>query len=666
MIIDKIEALRAQIRKANQNYYLYDNPTISDAQYDNLLRELQELEAQYPQYKTPDSPTQRVGATPVEKFNLVNHAIPLLSLDNAMNDEEIKDFLSRLIKNLTESRPLEIVAEPKIDGLAVELVYEKGLLIQGSTRGDGATGEDITQNLKTIQSIPLKLDHSQIDFPSLLEVRGEVYMNKKGFERLNRQQLEDGNQPFANPRNAAAGSLRQLDPKITARRPLNIFCYSPGRYEGITFASHWDFLQALPKWGFRINPLIKICHNLDEMLAYKQELEENRENLDYDIDGVVFKVNSFLQQNLLGIKSRSPRWAIAGKFKARQEIAQIEKINASVGRTGAITPVAVLKPVSIGGVTVTHATLHNQDEIDKKDIREGDWVVVQRAGDVIPQIVKSIPERRDGSERPYKIPEQCPVCGSHVRRSEDEAKHKCTNINCPARLKGCIRHFVSKNAMDIDGFGDKLTEILVDKNIITNVADIYTLTKEKIANLDRQGDKSAENLISAIAGSKKTTLARFLHALGIANVGQFLGKLLEKEFGSLEKLIHADLEKLNAIDQIGPVVAQSIFNFFSEEHNQETVQRLLEYGIEFEKCRQQDDERLKGQTFVITGTLSGLSRTDAKNLIEQKGGKVSSAVSRNTDYLVCGENPGSKLTKAKEYHVKILKEEEFQELLKDE
>jgi len=666
MIIDKIESLRAQIHTANTEYYVNDNPTISDAQYDDLMRELHQLEEEYPQYKTADSPTQRVGAPPLDKFNLVDHAIPLLSLDNAMNDDELSDFVDRVAKNLSTNSNIEFIAEPKIDGLAVELVYENGIFVQGSTRGNGITGEDITQNLKTINSIPLKLDNSKMNYPSILEVRGEVYMDKKGFDKLNERQIDEGNQPFANPRNAAAGSLRQLNSKITAKRPLNIFCYSLGRCEGVEFTTHWEFIQTLPNWGFRTNPMIKKCSNLQEMLDFQHNLEENRESLDYDIDGVVFKVNSIYNQNLLGVKSRSPRWAIAGKFKARQEITQIEQINASVGRTGAITPVAVVKPVNVGGVTVTHATLHNQDEIDRKDIRKGDWVVIQRAGDVIPQIVKSIPERRTGEEKLYRIPEECPVCGSHIIRFENEVKHRCTNINCNARLKGSIKHFVSKNAMDIDGFGEKLVETLVDENIITNIADIYKISKDQIINLERQGEKSADNLITAIANSKHTTLGRFLHALGIANVGQYLGKLLEKEFGSLENLMKADEETLNAIDQIGPIVAESIFNFFNEEHNKETVMRLIEYGITFKENTIPSNGIFTGKSFVITGTLIDMKRSDAKKIIENNGGKVSSAVSKNTDYLVCGENPGSKFSKAQNLNINILNEEAFKELLNDE
>ncbi len=662
-ITNQIKSLRKIIRNANQAYYVLDNPQISDSEYDKLLRELQNLEEQHPELITSDSPTQRVGAQPLSKFNLVNHAIPLLSLDNAMNDGELSDFMERIYRNLPDEKNIEFIAEPKIDGLAVELVYENGIFVQGSTRGNGITGEDITQNLRTIKSIPLKVQSDKIKIPKILEVRGEVYIDTLGFEKLNDFQLANEKQPFANPRNAAAGSLRQLNSSITAQRPLKIFCYSLGRCEGFEFDTHFDFIQTLPKWGFRTNPLIKKCKSTQEMLDFKHNLEEIRETLDYDIDGVVFKVNSIIQQKTLGIKSRSPRWAIAGKFKARQEITQIINIEVGVGRTGAITPVAVLKPVNVGGVIVTHATLHNQDEIDRKDIRINDWVVVQRAGDVIPQVVKSIIERRTGNEQIYKIPAECPECGSQISRIEDEAKHKCTNINCKARLKGSIKHFVSKNAMDIDGFGNKLTEILVDQNIINNIADIYSITKEQIINLDRQGEKSAENIIQSIQNSKKTTLSRFLHGLGISNVGQFLGKLLEKEFGSLENIINADIEKLNSIDQIGPIVAESIFSFFALDENKNSVEKMIECGIEFEQSNITLNSKLKEKTFVLTGTLQNMKRSDAKTKIEEKGGRVTSSISKSTDYLVYGENPGSKLKKAQTLGVKILTEDDFIELI---
>jgi len=659
----KIEELRQQLNTANYNYYILDNPTISDAEYDRRLRELQQLEAAHPELITPDSPTQRVGASPLTEFATVTHRIPLLSLDNAMDETEVLEFINRVQKALP-SETIEFVAEPKIDGLAIELVYENGLLVSGSTRGDGFTGEDITQNLRTIRTIPLRLRADLVKIPALLEVRGEAYMDRQDFEKLNQQQLAEDKPLFANPRNSAAGSLRQLDPKITAARPLNIFCYSLGSCEGMTFETHYEFLQNLPKWGLRVNPLIKLCRSTAELLDYYHTIEEKRNTISYDIDGVVFKVNSFRQQQELGIKSRSPRWAIAGKFKARQEITQILDIEASVGRTGAITPVAHLQPVQIGGVTVSNATLHNQDEIDRKDIRIGDWVVIQRAGDVIPQVVKVVTERRDGSEKPYQIPAICPVCGAHIYRPEGEAKHRCTNMNCPAQIRGRIEHFASKRALDIDGLGDKLIAQMVDTGLIKNVADIYFLKKGDIANLERMAEKSAQNIINAIEISRNTNLARFIYALGILNVGEHTGKVLEKAFGTLDKLMNASFDELESVEGIGPIVATSIRNFFDEKQNLETIQRLLAGGIRIESpVASPKLTNLSGRTFVFTGTLTRFTRDEAQALVEKYGGKASSSVSQKTDFVVVGENPGSKADKAKELGVPTLSEEEFLNLI---
>ena len=664
LLKQKIEELRRKINEANHNYYILDNPTISDAEYDRLMRELQQLEESYPQYKTADSPTQRVGASPLTKFNTVTHRIPLLSLDNAMDEAEVIEFVNRVHKALSGEQ-IEFVAEPKIDGLAVELVYENGTFVSGSTRGDGVTGEDITQNLKTIRSIPLQLRSDQRPIPSLLEVRGEVYMDRNDFERLNEQQLAEGKPAFANPRNSAAGSLRQLDSHITATRPLSIFCYAPGSCEGFSFVTHIEFLQTLPHWGFRINPLIKLCKTTDELIDYYRSIETKRDTISYDIDGVVFKVNSIGQQQALGIKSRSPRWAIAGKFKAKQEITQILEIEAGVGRTGAITPVAHLQPVRIGGVTVSNATLHNQDEIDRKDIRVGDWVVVQRAGDVIPQVVKVVAERRNGSEKPYRIPAECPVCGSHIIRPEGEAKHRCQNINCQAQIKGRIQHFVSKRAMNIDGLGDKLIEQMVDSGLIHSIADIYFLKKDDLAALERMADKSAQNVIDAIENSKNTTLARFIYALGIRNVGEHMGKVLEREFKDLETIIAADYERLEAVEGIGPIVAHAIRDFFDEENNLQTVNRLLAGGVSIAKSETgTQDERFTGKTFVFTGTLTQFTRDEAKEMVEKLGGKASSSVSKKTDYVVVGENPGSKAAKAKGLGIKIISEDELLDFVK--
>jgi len=659
---EKAKELRRQIETANYNYYVLDNPTISDAEYDRLMRELEQLEAAYPELRTPDSPTQRVGAQPLDEFKTVTHRVPMLSLDNAMDEGEIRDFAIRVQKSLP-GETVQFVCEPKIDGLAVELVYENGVFISGSTRGDGITGEDITQNLKTIRSIPLRL-MPNLPIPTLLEVRGEVYMDKADFQRLNEQQLKEGKPLFANPRNSAAGSVRQLDPQITAKRPLKIFCYGLGSLEGYSFQTHHEFLEALIKWGFRVNPLIEIAKEFKELIAYYHKIESIRDSMPYDIDGVVYKVDSLAQQAKLGIKSRSPRWAIAGKFKAQQEVTQIIDIEASVGRTGAITPVAHLTPVQIGGVTVSHATLHNQDEIDRKDIRIGDWVVVQRAGDVIPQVVKVITERRTGNEKRYSIPANCPVCGTPVVREADEAKHRCPNINCPAQIKASIEHFASKRAMNIEGLGEKLIEQLVDSGLIKNVADIYFLRKEQLLSLERMGEKSAQNLLDAIAASQNISLARFIYALGIRNVGEHIAKVLAKAFGSLERLSQASEEELMAVEGVGPIVARSVRNFFNAESNRQTIEKLLSSGIRISSEQDyKQKEEIAGKTFVFTGTLTNFTREEAQALVEKYGGKSASSVSKKTDYVVVGENAGSKAETARKLGVKILNEAEFLELI---
>jgi len=659
---EKAKELRRQIETANYNYYVLDNPTISDAEYDRLMRELEQLEAAYPELRTPDSPTQRVGAQPLDEFKTVTHRVPMLSLDNAMDEGEIRDFAIRVQKSLP-GETVQFVCEPKIDGLAVELVYENGVFISGSTRGDGITGEDITQNLLTIRSIPLRL-MPNLPIPTLLEVRGEVYMDKADFQRLNEQQLKEGKPLFANPRNSAAGSVRQLDPQITAKRPLKIFCYGLGSLEGYSFQTHHEFLEALIKWGFRVNPLIEIAKEVEALIAYYHKIESIRDSMPYDIDGVVYKVDSLAQQAKLGIKSRSPRWAIAGKFKAQQEVTQIIDIEASVGRTGAITPVAHLTPVQIGGVTVSHATLHNQDEIDRKDIRIGDWVVVQRAGDVIPQVVKVITERRTGNEKRYSIPANCPVCGTPVVREEDEAKHRCPNINCPAQIKASIEHFASKRAMNIEGLGEKLIEQLVDSGLIKNVADIYSLRKEQLLTLERMGEKSAQNLLDAITASQNVSLARFIYALGIRNVGEHMAKVLAKAFGSLERLSQASEEELMAVEGVGPIVARSVRNFFNAESNRQTIEKLLSSGIRISSEQDyKQKEEIAGKTFVFTGTLANFTREEAQALVEKYGGKSASSVSKKTDYVVVGENAGSKAETARQLGVKILNEAEFLELI---
>jgi len=661
-IKEKIKRLRDKIREANYNYYVKNEPTISDAEYDQLMRELQDLEESNPELVSPDSPTQRVGAEPMDELGTVEHTIPLMSLDNAMKENELKNFVDRVKRNLPPNSKVEYVAEPKIDGLAVELVYESGILVEGSTRGNGYTGEEITKNLKTIRSIPLSLRQSDRKVPDTLEVRGEVYMSKTDFEELNARQAKEDKKIFSNPRNAAAGSLRQLDPSITSRRPLNIFCYSSGLIEGTSFTSQEELIQALPEWGLRVNPYIEKCNGFDQMVKYWDKMEERRDSLDYEIDGVVFKVNSFDQQQELGTTTRSPRWAIAGKFQPREKITKIKSIEASVGRTGAITPVANLKTVEINGVEVSHASLHNQDEIDRKDIRVGDEVVVKRAGDVIPQVVKPIKEKRSGNESPYHIPKTCPVCGGKIVREEDEAKHFCTNINCEAQLKGRIEHFASKDAMDIDGLGEKIIEQLVENGLIEKLEDIYALSKKELMNLERIASKSADNLLSAIENSKNIRLARFLYALGIRNVGRHVGQLLENNYTSLKNIRNASAEELCQIEDIGPVVANNIANFFSEDKNQNTIDALLQSGIELE-IPEKDNQKLEGKTFVFTGSLDNKTRQEAQQTVEDLGGRATSSVSGNTDYVVAGKNPGSKLDQAQELDVEILSEEQFEDLI---
>ena len=658
----QIEKLRELINHHNIQYYVHDNPTVSDIEYDNLMRELQDLESKHPELITPESPTQRVGASPLTEFNQITHRIPLLSLANAMNEDEINRFDSQIKKGLDTDDEIEYIAEPKLDGLAVELVYEKGIFVYGSTRGDGVTGEDITTNLRTIPSIPLRIKDNG-DTPEILEIRGEVFMFHEDFRKLNETRLDQDKSPFANPRNASAGSLRQLNPAITASRPLRIYCYAPGVIDGVDFVSQHQFLTRLPEWGFPVCPLIKTGFGVDFLIRFYQEAESMRRTLPYDIDGAVFKVNNYGQQKTLGTRSRSPRWAIAGKFKAQQVTTIIENIIPSLGRTGAVTPVAKLSPVNVGGVIVSNATLHNQDEIDRKDIRIGDTVLIQRAGDVIPEVVMVIKEKRPAGSHPYVLPDTCPVCGHKVKRPEGEAVARCGNISCPAQIKGRISHFVSKNCMDIDGFGVKLVDQLVDENLINKISDIYDLNQQQLAALDRMGDKSADNIIESIGKSKKTTFARFIHALGIRNVGINAGKILEKAFNSnLAQLQNSSFQSLNAIDEIGDIMAQSILDFFNDDENINTINKCLEAGITFEQKQSFGLNILKSKTFVFTGSLTKFTRNDAKEIVEGLGGKTTGSVSKKTDYLVAGPGAGSKLKKAESLGVTILTEDEFLEL----
>ncbi len=656
----QIQQLREQLHYHNYRYYVLDDPEISDQEYDRLMRQLIELEQQHPELITPDSPTQRVGGAPLDVFAPAPHSIPMLSLDNALDEAEFRAFDERTRKTLAINQEIEYFCEPKLDGLAVELVYIDGTLTIGSTRGDGYVGEDVTQNLRTIKAIPLKLIGLR---PHRLEVRGEVIMEIRDFEALNKKRSEMGEPLFANPRNAAAGSLRQLDARITASRPLTIYCYGVGQVEGLSYNTHQELLDLFRKMGLRVNPLVRLVKGVDGVLQYHREMLQRREQLPYEIDGIVVKVNQVSFQEKLGAKTKSPRWAIAYKFPARQEVTQILDIQVQVGRTGTLTPVAIMKPIRVGGVEVSRATLHNQDEIDRKDIRIGDWVVVQRAGDVIPEVVKVIESRRKGHERPFTLPEKCPVCGSHTVRPEGEVARRCINLACPAQIKERIYHFASKRAMDIDGLGEKLVDQLVEKGLVKDVSDLYFLRKEQLMNLERMAEKSASNIIQAIKASKERPLERVIFALGIRFVGEHVARVLVNAFGSLEAIMAADPERLQQIYEIGPQVAQSVHEFFASPENRRIIERLQQGGVKMETAKSHKGNLLAGKTFVFTGALSSFTRDEAERLVEELGGRAASSVSKNTDFVVAGEAAGSKLQKARELGITVLTEQEFKEMI---
>ena len=667
-IIEKVKKLREEIEYHNYRYYVLDSPVISDAEYDALMRELKELEEKYPELVTPDSPTQRVGFPPAKEFRQVTHAEPMLSLDDAFTEEEVYEFDKRVKRflGLPENEKVEYTVEPKMDGLAVELVYEDGVLTVGSTRGDGYVGEDVTNNLKTIKSIPLRLmRHEGLPIPKRLDARGEVFMEKEKFKKLNEERLARGEPPFANPRNAAAGSLRQLDPNITAKRPLDIFFYGVGKVEGYEFKTQWEILKTLPKWGLKTNPLCRLVKGIEEAIRYHHEMEKKREELPYEMDGIVIKVNDLSLWEKLGTKARSPRYALAYKFEPTQVTTQVLDIVLQVGRTGAVTPVAVLKPVKVGGVIVSRATLHNEDEIKRKDIRIGDWVLVQRAGDVIPEVVMVIKERRTGKEKPFVMPKRCPVCGSPLVKKPGEAVWRCPNKNCYAQLVRHLQHFASRNAMDIEGLGEKVAKALVDAGLVRDVGDLYYLKLEDLLQLPGFALKKAQNLYQAIQKSKKTTLARFLYALGIRHVGEVMAQILAEHFKSLDRLMKASEAELMAIPGVGPEAARSIVEFFRNERNRQTLEKLLKAGIEFEDLEKEEEKEqpLKGLTFVFTGALKSMTREEAKKKVQALGGRVASDVSRNVDYVVVGEKPGSKFQRAQRLGLKIINEDEFLSLI---
>ncbi len=658
----QIDTLRQDLRRYEYEYHVLDNPTIPDAEYDRLFHQLKALEAEHPELIIADSPTQRVGAKPLSGFAQIRHEIPMLSLDNAFSDEEFYAFVKRIEDRLIRlPEPLTFCCEPKLDGLAVSILYVNGVLTQAATRGDGATGEDITANIRTIRNIPLQL--LMDNPPARLEVRGEVFMPHEGFERLNQQALEKGEKTFANPRNAAAGSLRQLDPKITSKRPLVLNAYGIGIAEGVDLPNtHYDRLQWLKSIGIPVNPEIRLCNGTDEVLDFYRDIQNKRSSLGYDIDGTVLKINDIALQEKLGFISKAPRWAIAYKFPAQEELTRLNDVEFQVGRTGAITPVAKLEPVFVAGVTVSNATLHNGDEIERLDIAIGDTVVIRRAGDVIPQIIGVLHDRRPADARPIVFPETCPVCDSAIVRIEGEAVARCTGgLFCAAQRKEALKHFVSRKAMDIDGVGGKLIEQLVDRELIHTPADLFKLDLTTLTRLERMGAKSAENALASLEKAKNTTLARFIFALGIREVGEATALNLANHFKTLEALQNADLEALQQVADVGEVVANRILAFWHEPHNVAVVNDLIAQGVHWEtvETKEVTENRFKGKTVVLTGTLTQMGRNEAKALLQDMGAKVSGSVSAKTDFVIAGDAAGSKLTKAQELGVTVLTEEEF-------
>lgn len=667
VILKKIDQLKKKINEHNYRYHILDEPSISDANYDKLFRELEELEKQYPELISHDSPTQRVGSTPLTSFKQFQHAVPMLSLENAFSEKEVLAFDKRIQERLHTEKEIEYACEPKLDGVAVSLIYHKGQLTRAATRGDGTTGEDITLNVRTILSIPLQLRGS--DYPTDLEVRGEVYIPKKAFQQLNDRLKEAGEKTFVNPRNAAAGSLRQLNPKITAQRSLAFFTHSVGQIkDGKLAPTHTAILNQFKQWGLPRCPQTQTAKNILACITYYHKIEQQRATLPYDIDGVVYKVNSIALQQRLGFVSRAPRWALAHKFPAQEEFTQVLAIEFQVGRTGVLTPVARLQPVFVGGATISNATLHNMDEVKRKDIRVGDTVIIRRAGDVIPEVVNVIKEKRPANTHPIKLPKHCPICGSNIIKIETESAARCSGaLFCPAQRKEAIKHFASRKAMNIEGLGNKLVEQLVDNGLIKDVSGLYHLKPEQLANLEHLGDKSARKLCDAIQTSKKTSLSRFLYGLGIRDVGITTALNLTQHLHDLKAIMQADEESLQSIPDIGPIVAAHIKKFFNEPHNLKIIQNLLDAGINWPPppaIQPKHPSLLAGKSFVLTGSLTELSREQATHVLQELGAKVSSSVSKKTDYLIMGKDPGSKLARAQELGLTILTENKFLELLK--
>jgi DNA ligase (NAD+) len=655
----RVEELRSAINYHDYRYHVLDSPEIADAEYDKLMRELRELEARFPELITPDSPTQRVSGQPIEAFGIVEHRQQMLSLGNAFSEEELRAWYRR-VANLAEREDIPLVCEPKIDGLAVALVYEDGSFVQGATRGDGARGENITQNLRTIRSIPLSITKPT---PQRFEVRGEVYMTKSGFQALNEERASQGQPLFASPRNSAAGSLRQLDPSVTATRPLDIFLYQLGWAEGETPQTQWDTLQWFSDLGLRVNPHIKRFTDLDAVVEHVKGWEAQRDSLDYEIDGLVIKIDEFALQRALGVVGREPRWAIAFKFPPTQATTKLLDVETNVGRTGVLTPFARLEPVIVAHARVGLATLHNEEDIRRKDIRIGDTVIVQRAGDVIPQVVGPVVSLRTGKEIPFEMPKQCPECGYDLIRPEGEVRTYCPNKRCPAQIFRLLGHFASRGAMDIEGLGESMAQQLLESGLVEDIGDVYALTKEKLITLERMGEKSAENLLAGIEASKQRPLSRVLYALGVRHVGDETAELLAGHFGSIDAIAAAETDELEAVPTIGPKIARSVYEYFHDEENLALVEKLRKAGVTLEGATAAREGPLMGSTFVVTGSLSRWTRNEIESLIKSLGGGVGSSVTKKTSYLVAGESPGSKLTKAQEYEVTVLDEAGFQALL---
>lgn len=664
---NKIKKLREEIQRHNYSYYVLDEPTVPDAEYDKLMRSLQKFEEDHPKLITSDSPTQRVGAKPLDSFPSAKHEVPMLSLGNVFNAEELEAFEVRIKDRLKRDINIDYMAEPKLDGLAVSLIYEKGVLVRGATRGDGMTGEDVTENVRTIKSIPLRLRANK-KLPNTLEVRGEVFMPRKGFEKMNAKARSKGEKTFVNPRNAAAGSLRQLDPRNTAQRPLDIYFYSATNIEKATkITTQYESLQFLKELGLKVCPEAKMVPGYRGCLSFYQDILKKRDQLDYEMDGVVYKVNELALQEELGFVSRAPRWAVAHKFPAQEAVTKVDRIEFQVGRTGALTPVAKLEPVFVGGVTVSNATLHNMDEVQRKDVRAGDKVIIRRAGDVIPEVVKTVLKAGEKRARPVKAPTQCPECDSAVVRIEDEAVIRCSGgLFCPAQRKGAIKHFASRTALDIEGLGDKLVDQLVDEKLVSSVQDLFYLDVNKITALERMGEKSANNLLAAIEESKQTSFSRFIYSLGIREVGVATASALADYFSDLNALMDSSNEQLQEIDDVGPIVAENITAFLAQAHNREVIDELIKAGIVWKKkaAVKKKNAALAGNTYVLTGTLEKLTRPKAAEQLKQLGAKVTTSVSKKTTAVIAGSNPGSKITKAEALGVKVLTEKDLLKLLK--